>query len=117
MGKKNTKRRNIMSKELIKLINDNPDLPIFAWVDYEIVGGDYGSWAGQFGDAEIREYAKVETYGWDDRDYVFKDEPEDYIEYLLNKNEDMSEEEAERQIRLLEYKKAIFVYINIPKDF
>ena len=27
-----------MNKELIKLISDNPDLPIFAWVNAEIVG-------------------------------------------------------------------------------
>lgn len=107
-----------MNKELIELINNNPDLPIFAWVDGEVCEDSCGYWLGQFGSASIREYAKVEPYYWyGDVDYVFKDEPEDYIEHLLNKNEDMTEEEAERQVRLLEYKKAIFVYVNTPKDF
>lgn len=106
-----------MSNNLIKLISENSDLPIFAWVNGEICADGCYYWAGQFGGAEIREYAKVEPYGWNDIDYVFKDEPEDYIDYWLEKNEDMSEEDAERHIKLLDYKKAIFVYVELPKDF
>lgn len=107
-----------MSKELIKLISENPDLPIFAWVDGEIFEDSCGYWLGQFGDASIREYAKVETYYWyGDRDYVLKDEPEDYIDYLLEKNEDMTEKDAVSYIANLDYKKAIFVYVELPKDF
>lgn len=106
-----------MSKELIELIKDNPDLPIFAWVDGEVCADSCGYWAGQFGNATIREYAKVETYGWYDIDYVFKDEPEDFIEYLLTRNEDMTEEDAEMYVKRLDYKKAIFVYVNTPSNF
>ena len=107
-----------MNKELIKLINDNPNLPIFAWVDGEVCGDSCGYWAGQLGNASIREYAKVEPYGWYDIDYVFKDEPEDFIEYLLDKNEDFeTEEDVEKFVKNLDYKKAIFVYVNTLSNF
>ena len=106
-----------MSKELIELINNNPDLPMFAWVDGEICSDNCGYWLGQFGNAAIREYAKVETYDWFGRDYIFKDEPEDYIEYLLNEDEDLTESEAEAIVENLDYKKAIFVYVNTPSSF
>lgn len=49
--------------------------------------------------------------------YVFKDEPEDFIEYLLTRNEDMTDKEAERYVQRLNYKKAIFVYVNTPSNF
>lgn len=107
-----------MNKELIKLISDNPDLPIFAWVDAEIVGDGFGWWMGEFSKAEIKEYAKVESYGYYERDYIFKDDYEEYLEYLLNKHLDLTEEDAIKQIESLpNYKKAIFVYVNIPTNF
>lgn len=107
-----------MNKELIELINNNPDLPIFAWVDGEICADNCGYWLGQFGKAKIREYAKVETYDWYEKDYVFRDDYDEYLEYLLNEHEDLTEEEAIKQIEnLLDYKKAIFVYVNTPSNF
>lgn len=106
-----------MNKALIKLINDNPDLPIFAWVDGEICADSCGYWLGKFGNASIREYAKVEPYDWFDRDFIFKDEPEDYIEYLLNKDESITLEDAEAIIKRLDYKKAIFIYVHTPDNF
>ena len=45
---------------------------------------------------------------------VYKDEQEDYIEYLLDNNDDMSEEDATRITNNLPYKKAIFVYVETP---
>ena len=93
------------------------DLPIFAWVNGEICEDDCGYWLGQFGKAEIREYAKVESYGWHETGYVFKDDYEDYLDYLLDTNENLTEEEAENQILNLDYKKAIFVYIDLPDKF
>nr|DAU67719.1 MAG TPA: hypothetical protein [Caudoviricetes sp.] len=108
-----------MNKELIELINNNSDLPIFAWVDGKVCEESWGYWLGQFGNATIREYAKVESYGSGmyGMVYVFKDEPEDFIEYLLTRNEDMTDKEAERYVQRLNYKKAIFVYVNTPSNF
>ena len=104
-----------MNKELIKLINENPDLSIYAWVDGEICEDNCGYWLGQFGNAEIKEYAKVESYDWYDKDYIFRNDYEEYLEYLLN--EGLTEEEAIKQIESLDYKKAIFVYVIMPNNF
>lgn len=108
-----------MNKELIKLISDNPDLPIFAWVDAEICGDSYGYWLGKFSSAEIREYAELDfTYGYHDTNWVFKDDTEELIEYLVNlpKYVELTDEEAnnkaEEFINNLEYKKAIFVWVS-----
>lgn len=60
MSKKNKIFKSIMtSTELLNLALQNPNLPIFAYVDYEIVGEDCGYWMGEFGRAEIKEYATV----------------------------------------------------------
>lgn len=106
-----------MKNNLIDLVKENPDLPIYAWVDGEVCEDSCGYWLGQFGNTEIREYAKVESYGWYDTNWVFKDEPEEYIEYLLNKDESITLEDAEAIVKRLDYKKAIFVYVNTLNDF
>jgi len=108
-----------MKSNLIELLKENPDLPIFAWVDNEVVGGDdCGRWSGQFGEAEIREYTKVEPYGYNDQTIVFKNDTEDYYECLLDKYIDLDGEELERKVNStfdkLKYKKAIFVNVDLP---
>lgn len=105
-----------MTNEIIDLINKNEELSIYAFVDYEVVGGDFGSWVGSIRSAQIKEYAKVETYGYDDRDIVFKDDQEEYIEFLLTRNEDMTEEDAVRISNNLSYKKAIFLNVSLPDN-
>ena len=38
------------SEELLKLVAENPDLPVVPMVDSEVCGGDeYGYWLGEFG--------------------------------------------------------------------
>lgn len=108
-----------MSKELIELIKDNPDLPIFAWVNGELCADSYGYWLGQFNSASIHEYTRVEPYDCFDKDFIFKDDYVDYLEYMLEKEEniDMTEEEAIKIIESFVYKKAIFVYVDEPKGF
>lgn len=104
-------------KDLVDLISENPELPIFAWVDGQICEDNYGCWLGQFGSASIREYAKVKAYNWYENNYVFKDDYEDYLNCLLNENKNLTEKEAIDQILNLDYKKAIFVYVNTPNNF
>lgn len=112
-----------MNEELIELIKNNPDLPIYAWVDAEICGDGYGYWLGKFGRAYIKEYAKVEPYNYYGKDYIFKDDHEEYYEWLINKEHylNMKLYDADREIthhiNNLDYKKAIFVYIETPDNF
>lgn len=42
--------------ELLKLIRENPDLPIVPMVDAEIVGDDYGCYLGAWGPAYVDDY-------------------------------------------------------------
>ena len=69
--------------------------------------------------AVVREYANVEPYGYNDMAIVFKDDTEDYFEHLRDSkarimSDDVSEEEANKIIENLTYKKAIFVNVDLP---
>ena len=99
-------------KELFTLIMNNPDLPIIAWVDSEIVADDgYMRWLGSFGSSQIIEYTEVEMYeGYPEM--VYKDDTERYEEYLLDQG--MSDEEVEEHIKNIDWTKAIAVNIDLP---
>lgn len=110
-----------MSKELLELIAANPDLPVYAWVDWEVVQDDCHYWAGKFrGNGEIKEYIDLDySYQHSDfNDWLFKDDTEDWEEYMYeNYLEDgMTEEEAEKEIQdelsNMKWKKAIFVWVE-----
>ena len=48
--------------ELLRLIKENPDLPILPMVDGEICAGDdYGYWSGSWGTARVDEFLKPNT--------------------------------------------------------
>ncbi|MBP3504689.1 MAG: hypothetical protein J6K18_06130 [Bacilli bacterium] len=112
--------KEIVDNNFIELVKENPELPIYAWVNSEVVEDDYHSWLGQFTTTRIREYAKVEEYNCYGMDIVFKDDDEEYFEYLINtdKYKDLSDEEAKKQVEeyisKLEFKKAIFVDVVAP---
>lgn len=126
------------TENLLKLIKENPSLPIVLMVDYEVVGGDYGRWLGSFGSAYAGEYAVFNENYYNDRD----DFKEDYYNYneehltekfdydptinLFSNGKYTKEERKhnEEQEKLLEkyleeiadnyFKKAIIVDIDIP---
>lgn len=67
-----------IKKEMIELLQQNPDLPIMAKVDLEIVGDDgYAWWLGQVIGCEICEIYEGETQihikDIDDEEYVLTD--------------------------------------------
>ena len=109
---------------LVELVSENPDLPIYAWVNGEVCADDGLYWLGKFRKAKVREYADVESYGWFEQTIVFKDDPEDYVQYLFdfleteeeykNFSNNELEDECERIVEELDYRKAIFVYIELP---
>lgn len=103
---------NNNTMELIRLIQENPDLPVIPMVYYEIVGEDYGRWIGSFGSVNIGEYIKG-----DERVY-FRDD-DDIEEALTGVSgwgayEKMTDEEAEQAYKQLPWLKAIIVDINLP---
>lgn len=71
------KKRN---QEFLKLVAENPDLPIIAFVDWEVVGDDSGRWLGYFSKACLGEYALYGERYFDDR--------EDFKERYYDNNDD-----------------------------
>lgn len=56
-------------EKLLKLVKTNPDLPIVAMVDNEVVGDDgYSRWMGEFGCVEVGEYTLYDDQFFTDRD-------------------------------------------------
>lgn len=100
-------------KELFTLIMNNPDLPIIAYVDGEIVADDgYSRWLGSWGISYIIEYVMVEMYE-DYPEMVCKDDTEALEEFLYDCSE-MTEEEIKEYIDGLQWIKAIAVNIDLP---
>lgn len=108
-----------MSKptDLLKLIEENPDLPIIPIVDSEVVADDsYSSWIGSWGYCEVTEY----YYG---RNYIhFKDDDQEDVltdmvgcEYSCDPEGrdiyDLSDEEWDKLFNSLPWVKAIVVHI------
>lgn len=107
-----------MSKELLELIAANPDLPVYAWVNADVVRDGYGYWVGEMHTASIQEYAEVEPYGYSEQTWVIKGDDEDYYDYLVNSDEyagltdEEAKQKAEETIANLPWKKAIFVWVG-----
>lgn len=57
-----------MTKEFLKLVAENQNLPIIPMVYYEVVGDGCGRWLGEFGRAYVGEYALYDDRYYDDRD-------------------------------------------------
>lgn len=109
------------AQEFIKLVQENPDLPVVPMVDAEVVGNDnYGWWLGSFGHCEVTEYVCVEMYCQDR--FCTRDDQDEIEEYFMNEiadnDESLSEEEIERmaheQAEALDWVKAIVVWIGTP---
>lgn len=112
------KQENIQN--LLKLIQENPELPIVAMVDGEVVGGDeYGYWVGKFGKARVDEYLMPRD-GREDDGIYFKsdDDVYDVLERYLPEEEwealPESVDECRPRYDALPWVKAIIVYIELP---
>lgn len=101
-------------EELFKLMQNNPELPIIPMVDYEIIGEDYGRWAGAWGRSYIGEYiiGEEQVYFRDD------DDPSE-VERVLSEQygydayEVMSDGEADKAYAEMPWIKAIIVNIDV----
>ena len=117
-----------MIKNLQKLISENPDLPVLAKVDSEIVMDDsYAWWLGSIGFAEIGEYVI-----YNERFYFDKDDfCEEYYErnddeicnifgfedaYTLSPENEQLVEDYIMKIADKIFEKAIFVNVGLPDD-
>ena len=99
---------------LLKLISENPDLPIFPMVDGEIPGDDCGYWLADWGSSRVDSYLLSRST----EEVLFKSDNDvfDVLEKSLTDEEleNLPDEESEciPIYDSLPWKKAIVVYIN-----
>ena len=106
----------IMNHELLKLVEENPNLPIVTMTHYDVCGGDNGYWLGKMESVEVKEYAINE---WsEDYGVVFKDSKEDIerlVEFVAEYKYKGTEEDcakAEKDVNEM-WKKAIVIRIGL----
>lgn len=104
--------------DLIKLITENPDLPIIPMVDSEVVADDGGYWMGKWGRCEVTEYYMGRERVW------FKDDDEEDVlndlvgcryghDYDGNDIYELSDDEWDALYKKVPWKKVIVVYITV----
>lgn len=104
-------------EELFKLMRENPELPVVAMVDSEIVQDDgYSRWMGAWGSSSIEEYfigeERIHFREADDFDEVEETLTDGQVCY--DDFEAMSDEEAVGTYNSLPWIKAIVVNIDLP---
>ena len=108
---------NEISKDLLQLIKDNPDLPIVPMVDAEVAGDDSGYYMGSLGEVKVDEYVISSYYYYDDR-VIFKSDDDvfDALERYMSAEEFEAlpddEEDCRPYYDKLPWTKAIIVYIG-----
>ena len=106
------------TEELLKLIQENPDLPVVPMVDEEIVADDNCTWwLGSWGHSKVTEF-------YNGREYVhFKDDDEEDVltdlvgcDYSCDMQGrdvyDLSDEEWDKLYASIPWTKCIVVYIT-----
>ena len=106
-------------EELIKLLQENPNLPFVFMVSNDEIAVDYGSTVYEDFTAYKSEVYKYERFG----DLVFSDDKDEVVEYYCNyfadeeKYIDLSQEEYEEIInnyvnQNVEHYEAIVIYVS-----
>lgn len=106
-----------MKPEIIKLIEENPDLPVVPMVDSEVVADDYGYWFGKWWRCEVTEY-----YSGRERIHFKDDDEEDVLNDMVGCRYshdpqgrdiyDLSDEEWDKLYNSIPWIKCIVVYIT-----
>lgn len=103
-------------EKLIKLIQENPDLPVIPMVEYEVVAADdYKRWIGSIGNAKIGDFCI-----WNDKVYTDK---QNFVEDLIDEKYFFSEETDDEILKSAQKEadkimfKAIILNINLPDNY
>lgn len=112
------------TEKFLRLVKENPDLPIIPMVDSAVVADDdYCSWLGSFGDCRVDSYVYFTYYG--EERFFTRDCDEDVLqEYFEEQIADelgaddiyeYIEKLARKKIEKLPWVKAIIVDIDLPE--
>ena len=56
-------------EKFLRTVQENPGLPVYCWVDCEVVCGDeYGRWLGEIGDCRVADVAMYDGEWYEDQD-------------------------------------------------
>lgn len=122
MEKKVEDKRGLATLELLKLAEENPELPIIAEVDSEVVAEDgYMFWFGKVTGALV-DYVWAGTYHtWtlsealiENCSFIEENAPEPLQQKLEKLSDADFDKEANKWIKSLPWKKYIIVYVDIP---
>lgn len=102
------------TQKFIKLVQENPELPVVPMVDYEVVAEDCGYWLGNFGFCEVGEYTCYNDRFYDDKDSFIEDYYNDT--YDDGRYDGLTDKEIDKLIAEETadwWTKAIIVYIGV----
>lgn len=113
------------NKELLRLIAENPDLPVVPMVDAEVIGGDTGYWLGNWQGAYVGKYILHEDCGvilYNDSNPDIVNIFEKFFNYgQCGIDEELPDSEAlpimRRMIDALDWTRAIIVNISLPEEW
>lgn len=92
-------------EELVKLIQENPDLKLVFMMSNDEVAGDYGCTVMEDFTAYVSDVYKYERWG----DLVFSDDKDEVIEYYTN---ELAENEEYKDLFEEKYTEAIEKYVD-----
>ena len=106
-------------KEILKLIDEHPDLPVVPMVGQDIVADSFGEWTAEVGKAEIRKICIYEDAVIFYDEYTLKTAGLLELDYeTLGLPDSMSSREANRRLKAfidsLDWLEAIIVHIETP---
>lgn len=106
-------------KELMKLIQENPELRVVPMVEYEVCGGDECAWwEGKFGTAKIDEVFSKDEYIYikskDQAKLIEEAIEDDFIGLENDVSTADAEDYAEKKVDAYDWEKVILVHINTP---
>lgn len=97
-------------KELIRLVQENPDLRIVPMVDTECVYDDsFSYWIANWGKAEIDE---IYNHEGGERLYSKSNDYDTLVDEEMFENEELTEKEAKNKVNGYEWEKVITVSIQ-----
>ncbi len=110
-------------EKLFRLIHENPNLPVIPEVGADVVcDNDYERWIGSWGDCQILDYIvgseSIHSRSNNKYDNDYENILTDCIEAGIINNDmdfdEMSEKDLKEAYESLPWKKAIFVFIDLP---